>query len=285
MSEIDQAPHDHHASNQASQRERAPQVILWGTLGLVLFAVLSLGLWSIVYQEPVTELLFSRSSPKLPVYGVVPDFHLVERSHQPIQRTDLWGKIWVVAFIFTHCPDECPLMTAEIARLQSDMAHMEDFRTVSITVDPERDTPGVLGQYAERFGADPERWLFLTGEQQAIYQLAREGFRLGVVAPGASLQPGANSFMLPAAARTPPQEHLAPPRHWLISSPQILASYRPSFLSTPAYADHGGHRTPLHSTRFVLVDRQAQIRGYYDSLDQAQLQRLREHIQMIRRET
>lgn len=63
--------------------------------------------------------------------------------------------------------------------LQDKFKGEKDLRLVSITVDPKRDTPKVLSEYADRFGANPERWLFLTGEKEAIYRLAQDGFRLG----------------------------------------------------------------------------------------------------------
>lgn len=64
-------------------------------------------------------------------------------------------------------------------QLQDEFMNEKDLRLVSITVDPKQDTPKVLSEYARRFGADPEHWLFLTGEKEAIYRLAQEGFRLG----------------------------------------------------------------------------------------------------------
>jgi protein SCO1 len=274
MSEPDQG------AQQESGRERAPRVILWGILGLALVVVLGLGMWSIVSRTSPAALLFSRAAPRLPVYAVVPDFQLMNHGDQPVQCADLWGNIWVVDFIFTHCPDECPLMTTEMARLQSDMAGMEDFRSVSITVDPERDTPTVLSQYAARFHADPERWLFLTGEKRAIHRLARDGFRLGIVDPTAGIPP----LGVPGTPFLAAHEGLHPPSAQRSTGSQSMDAWFASLFPRPAFADHGAKSTSLHSTRFVLVDRRAQIRGYYDSLDQAQLQRLREHLQIIQRE-
>ena len=70
-----------------------------------------------------------------------------------------------------------------MAQLQANFAETAAVRLVSITVDPERDTQAVLSRYADRFGADPGRWLFLTGEKESIYRLVRDGFRLPVVDP------------------------------------------------------------------------------------------------------
>jgi protein SCO1 len=271
-------------TQQGNSPERLPQILLWGLLGIVLIGVMGLGIWSLIWQNPLAHLLPGISSAALPVYGSVPDFSLIDQNSRPVQKVDLEGKIWIADFIFTQCPDECPLMTAEMARLQSDMAGLQDFRSVSITVDPEQDTPKILSQYAARFYADAERWLFLTGDKRAIHHLARDGFRLGVVDPTAGLQPsGAPAEGFKASHGSFPGD-LRPPSVWRLTGAQTMDSWLIAVFPAPAFADHGTSKTPLHSTRFVLVDRRAQIRGYYDSLDQAQLQRLREHLQIIQRE-
>lgn len=89
-------------------------------------------------------------------------------------------------FFYSSCPDVCPLQSARMAHLQRDLADQPDVRLVSISVDPEHDTPEVLRDYAQRFGADPERWLFLTGDKVAIHRLARDGFHLSVADPAAA---------------------------------------------------------------------------------------------------
>jgi protein SCO1/2 len=109
----------------------------------------------------------------------VPDFSLIERSGRQIELSDLRGKVWIANFIYTHCPDTCPIQSAQMKELQDEFINEKDLRLVSITVDPERDSTAVLSKYASRFGADPERWLFLTGEKKSIHRLAQEGFLLG----------------------------------------------------------------------------------------------------------
>ena len=181
-------------------------------------------------------------------YGEVPDFSLTERSGRPVTRADLLRKVWVASFIYTQCTETCPLQTARVARLQGEFAAEPDLRLVSITVDPERDTPAALSTYAEKYGADPRRWLFLTGDKGAIYRLAKEGFRLGVVDPDD-----------PAPART--------------------------FLSpAPAWASHGSKGLVMHSSRLVLVDRQATIRAYHFPDDERSLGRLQRNLRALLRE-
>lgn len=114
----------------------------------------------------------------LPVLAELPEFTLTERSGNPISRDDLHGKVWVADFIFTRCPGPCPAMSRRFAELQRAFRNLDNVRLVSISVDPEHDTPEVLADYAESYGADPERWLFLTGEKEAILDLAVQGFKI-----------------------------------------------------------------------------------------------------------
>ncbi len=115
----------------------------------------------------------------LPDYGQTPGFELTERSGRTVASTELAGKVWVADFIFTTCAGPCPLMSTHMAALQRAVSDL-DVQLVSFTVDPERDTPEVLTEYASRYKADPERWLFLTGSKQALYDMIQEGFLLAV---------------------------------------------------------------------------------------------------------
>ena len=196
--------------------------ILWGLIlsVLVAFIAVAVGNWQSggINQGSSDE----RPLEGLKKFGRVPDFSLIERSGKRVTLFDLKEKPWVVDFIYTRCKDTCPLQSAQMARLQADLANTDDLKLVSISVDPEWDSPEVLSQYAERFKADPERWLFLTGDKKEIYRLAQEGFRLSAVP-----------------------------------------------------ASDGAENVFIHSSRFVLVDQQRQIRGYYDSQDPEALRRLR----------
>jgi cytochrome oxidase Cu insertion factor (SCO1/SenC/PrrC family) len=113
----------------------------------------------------------------------VPEFTLTERSGKPVSRSDLLGKVWVASFVFTRCTGPCPQVTATVARLQGELKDQPDVRFVTFTVDPQRDKPDELKRYADHFKADPERWLFLTGEEATIHQLLTKGF---LVAAGRS---------------------------------------------------------------------------------------------------
>lgn len=113
-----------------------------------------------------------------PVYGEVFDFALIERSGRPVGRADLAGKVWVADFIFTRCAGQCPLMTSRMMAVRDAVPARAEVRLVSITVDPEHDTPERLRAHAKGLGIEGEEWLWLTGERPAIYRFAREGMKL-----------------------------------------------------------------------------------------------------------
>jgi protein SCO1 len=120
---------------------------------------------------------------RLPTIGAAPDFALTSQDGAEVTLTALRGKVVAVTFIYTWCPDVCPMLTDKMARVQDELG--PDFGSkvafVSITVDPERDTPEVLKEYAEAFHANFAGWSFLTGEPAAVREVAR---RYGVaVAP------------------------------------------------------------------------------------------------------
>jgi len=111
----------------------------------------------------------------------VPDFTLIDQDRKPFQFTSARGKIVLATFIFTSCPDVCPLLTAKFADIQSALREQRlgDFLLLSITTDPAHDTPTVLKSYAERFKADSQHWLFLTGSERDLAKVWR-GFDVTV---------------------------------------------------------------------------------------------------------
>jgi cytochrome oxidase Cu insertion factor (SCO1/SenC/PrrC family) len=214
----------------------------------------------------------------------VPEFVLTERSERRVTRNELLGLVWVANFFYTSCPDICPLQSAKMARLQHDFADDRDVRLVSISVDPEHDTPAVLQGYAQRFDADPKRWLFLTGDKAAIYRLAQEGFRLSVVDPGAAVPqapptPSAGAPLGSQSQLGSREWHASRLTLWPFRALQQVLGPRLVWAHTGA-----GHTPLLHSSRFVLVDRQARIRGYYHSDEEAALQRLHRDVRTVLRE-
>lgn len=120
-----------------------------------------------------------RTSALLPApAGTLGDLACVERSGSEVRTSRLRGKFAVVDFIFTNCGGPCPLMTAAMARLQEATKSAPDLTLVTFTVDPERDTPEALREYADRFVADKERWLFLRAEMPVIREIAYDQLKL-----------------------------------------------------------------------------------------------------------
>ncbi len=111
--------------------------------------------------------------------GGLEDFELIERSGKKVTKADLLGRPWAVCFIFTRCAGPCPRVTAQMKKLHDQLVET-DIRFLTLTVDPKYDTVEVLSRYANAVGADPNRWLFLTGDQQEIYHLIQQSFKLPV---------------------------------------------------------------------------------------------------------
>ena len=109
------------------------------------------------------------------IFATVGEFDLIERSGKHLTRADLLGRPWVASFLFTRCTGPCPKVRSTLQALGRRL-RATDARLVTFSVDPEFDTPEVLAAYAEAVQADPERWLFVTGDPAAIQRLARESF-------------------------------------------------------------------------------------------------------------
>jgi protein SCO1/2 len=131
-----------------------------------------------------TILLVScaRNSEPLPVVSQIPPFTLTAEDGGEFRSADrLAGKIWVADFIFTTCTGPCPRMSRQMKQVHDKLAASADVHFVSFTVDPKNDTPWALAAYARRYGADPARWSFLTGNIETLHALKREAFKLGSV--------------------------------------------------------------------------------------------------------
>ncbi len=111
--------------------------------------------------------------------GSVPPFVLTDQSGQKVTERDYAGKVWIANFVFTRCASVCPMLTAKFRDLQGDLQGLP-LSYVSISVDPEYDTPAILAAYAKRFDADLARWRFLTGPLGDIEHVVVEGFKIHI---------------------------------------------------------------------------------------------------------
>jgi cytochrome oxidase Cu insertion factor (SCO1/SenC/PrrC family) len=257
-----------------------------GALAVALVGLLGAAAWSWQAWRPGSRQRAERPLEGLAVFGSVPDVSLIQRDGRRVTLADLRGKVWIANFIYTHCTDTCPLQSAQMARLQEELRSEPDFRLVSITVDPEQDTPETLTEYATRFGADRERWLFLTGEKRAVYTLAVVGFRLSVADPE-ELDQGPRDKRAPSGSPQTRQENpFQQPEGRVRAITRFLQTAGGSLLEPAPARAHPGHPAKpfIHSSRFALVDRQARIRGYYQSNDEEALGRLRRDARILLRE-
>ena len=117
----------------------------------------------------------------LPIYGQVADFTLTNQDGRAISLADLRGHVWVADIIFTRCPGPCLRMSRQMQELQQSLPAQTDTRLVSLTTDADYDTPAVLNTYAARFGADTNRWIFLTGTTKQIASLAIDSLKLTAI--------------------------------------------------------------------------------------------------------
>jgi protein SCO1 len=123
-----------------------------------------------------------REGGELPVLvqlAELPELRLVRSDGAAVTRDDLAGTPWVADFVFSRCVTSCPILTARMKSIGGKLVEGEDFRRVSISVDPEHDTPEVLSRYKEQRRL-PDEWWWLTGEPEAVLTLVRTGFLLGV---------------------------------------------------------------------------------------------------------
>jgi protein SCO1 len=150
----------------------------------------------------------------LPLLGTVSDFMLIDQADAIFNSESLAGHVWIANFMFTNCPGPCPRMSSQMHDVQTALAG-EDVRLISMTVDPDRDTPEKLAKYAAFYSATPGVWYFLTGPRETLDHLGNDVFKLN----------------------------------------HVDGSFD-------------------HSLRFVLVDRNLQIRGYYQTTEPDAIKRV-----------
>jgi protein SCO1/2 len=117
-------------------------------------------------------------SLQLPVIGQVADFTLTNQAGAVTTLADFTNHVWVADIIFTRCAGPCPRMTQQMKSVQDALASDDNARMVTLTTDPDNDTPELLARYAKHYGADTNRWTFLTGTKAEIAGLAAGGLKL-----------------------------------------------------------------------------------------------------------
>jgi protein SCO1/2 len=149
--------------------ERKIEWVVWG--GLILAIVILLSAFVMVAFQ----------SRPLPVLGQIPNFALTSQNNQSITLASLRGDVWIADVIFTRCAGQCPIMSAHMQSIQDALPADSPIKLVSFTTDPAFDTPAVLKQYAARYGARENQWLFLTGSKAELRRASADGLKLTVM--------------------------------------------------------------------------------------------------------
>ncbi|MEK7264165.1 MAG: SCO family protein [Bacteroidota bacterium] len=195
---------------------------LWTTVLLVILGVTFLGVWNKINETEKAK----RTTPAFRLQ--IKDFSLINQYGVKISKNNLRGKIIIADFIFTSCAGQCPLMSTKMLELYQMFQYEKDVHFISVSVDPETDTPEIFKKYAEGYGVsagqqkeDSTKWQFVTGERKEIVRLTREDFKL-------------------------------------------------------AFEDNADNAEEyiMHSAKFVLLNEQTEIIGYYDYDDEAKMKEL-----------
>ena len=164
------------------------------------------------------------------IYHTIPPFTFIDQKGDSVSNKDFLGNVTVVDYFFTSCEGICPKLSTQLQRVQNAEKFRKDFRILSHTVNPEKDSVSVLAEYAKQFGANDSVWHFVTGDKQQLYDVARNGYYL------------------------------------------------------VADKGDGGPQDFIHSEKFVLIDKQGRIRGYYDGTSEAQVDTLLTEIYVLYKE-
>ncbi|HEY2726690.1 MAG TPA: SCO family protein [Parafilimonas sp.] len=171
------------------------------------------------------------------VWHRIANFHLVNQLGDTVSLYDLKGKIIVMDFFFTSCISSCPVITANMLKMQQSFAKGGDDEStpdssivqfISFSVDPETDSVARLKKYADHYGIDPDNWWLLTGNRDTIYNYAFQELKVDKIG--------------------------------------TLTPINPNF---------------VHTTRFVLIDKNFNVRGFYDGTDSTSLDKLSKDIGLL----
>lgn len=125
--------------------------------------------------------VFLKSTAKeLPKLGLFPAFNLISQDGNTYNEKYFIGKKVIFSFFFTSCKGPCPTLNSNLVRIQKDLTENKDLLFVSVTIDPKRDSPDILREYAKKIGANLENWVFLTGSIDEIVKLSEGDLKLGV---------------------------------------------------------------------------------------------------------
>ena len=160
---------------------------LW--LGVILLA----GFLGLAYLLSLAEF---KKQHAMPVIGSIASFTLTNQDGRATTLADLSNRVWVADIIFTRCAGPCPIITGHMKSLEDALPKTSDARLVTLTTDPDYDTPAMMKRYGERFGADFSRWMFLTGTKAEIGALGAGSLKLSAVPVPAAEQTNAADLFI-----------------------------------------------------------------------------------------
>ena len=220
--------------------------------------------FSIIFEKPLVWIAivltlfaiplyfsFTRPAPAVPpVLGHIPNFKLTNQDGRELTyNSEYRGSVLLVNFIFTTCPDVCPLLTKQMEKIQGRMQTASPIiRLISITVDPETDTPAVLKAYGEKYGARFKGWSFLTGDLMQVYDTVVGGFKIAM--DKTQLDPSKKPQ--PVTAGIDGKPAAAPSKNDMTYDLMEIT--------------HGEH--------FVMVDQEGQIRAYMQANNDQQINQI-----------
>ncbi len=162
------------------------------------------------------------------VFHQIPPFKFLSQTGKYITNEDVKGHVYVADFIFTNCGIYCPMMTSNMTRVQEAYRSNPDVKILSHTVDPERDSLDRLKAFADKYEAIPGKWYFITGEKEALYDIATKGY--------------------------------------YAKKPEKI---------------EGKPNEMVHEQKFILVDKEGYIRGFYNGMDEKDVDKLIEEIKLL----
>ncbi len=137
------------------------------------------------------------STAPLPVLRTISSMDLVDQEGEPVNLQTFRGQPWFANIIFTRCPGPCARMTQKMRQLQEALpAEASEVQLVSLTTDPDFDTPEVLSQYARKFQADTRSWKFLTGTKEEIVRVSTQEWLLVMLEKGEAERESPNDIFL-----------------------------------------------------------------------------------------
>jgi protein SCO1/2 len=141
---------------------------------------------SVLALTALLSMFGCQAQPKLDVYGPAPPFQLTDQYGATFSSQSLAGRVTLLDFVYTHCTDACPLLSATFQQAQRKLSDEKLLGSrvmlVSLSVDPQHDTPAVLAEYGQQFKADANGWKLLTGDWDQVYDVVT-GFKVATRPP------------------------------------------------------------------------------------------------------